>query len=81
MVVTDMITGQHHGSSEELNRNKKVYNILANRETDVTPWLVKKMLSNSKPNARIKYVSTARMMGQLFSALFLNRDLFKEDNK
>jgi len=81
MVITDLITGQHPGSSEELTRNKKVYNILANREINVTPWLVKKMLVNTKPNARIKYVTTGRMMGQLFSALFLKRDLFKEDNK
>jgi short-subunit dehydrogenase len=81
MVITDMITGQQRGGTEELARNKKVYNILANRETDVTPWLVRKMLANTKPNASLKYVSTARMMGQLFSALFLKRDLFKEVNK
>lgn len=80
MVITDMITGQHANSSEELTRNKKVYNILANRETDVTPWLVKKMLANTKSNARIKYVTTGRLIGQLFSALFLKRDLFTEDN-
>lgn len=81
MVITDMITGRHSGNSEESIRNKKVYNILANRERDVTPWMVKRMLENTKPDARLKYVTTWRMLRQAFSARFLKRDLFTEESK
>jgi len=78
MVVTDLLTGQKTGSNAEWQKNKKVYNILANREEDVTPWLVKRILANSSRKAAFKYVTTGRMLGQLFAAVFLKRDLFDE---
>jgi short-subunit dehydrogenase len=81
MVITDLITGQHAGGSEEWKKNKKVYNILANREEVVTPWLVQKMLSNTKTNAKLKYVTTFRLIGQLVAVVFFKRDLFQEDSK
>ena len=81
MVVTDLITSQRSAGSKGWQKNKKVYNILANREEPVTSWLVKKILANASPNAKFKFVSTGRMMGQLFEAIFLNRDLFKDETK
>jgi short-subunit dehydrogenase len=81
MVVTDMITGQHGGDSEGWKKNRKVYNILANREETVTPWLVQKMLSNTRTNAKLKYVSTLRLISQLLAAVFFKRDLFQQDSK
>jgi len=81
MVITDLITGQHAGESEDWKKNRKVYNILANREEAVTPWLVQKMLSNTRTNAKLKYVSTLRLFKQLLTAVFFKRDLFQEDSK
>jgi len=80
MVVTDLLTGQKTGSTEGWQKNKKVYNILANREEGVTPWLVKRILANSSRKANFKFVSTGRMMRQLFAAIFLKRDLFSESD-
>jgi len=90
MVVTDLLTGQKTGSTEGWQKNKKVYNILANREEEVTilanreegvtPWLVKRILANSSRKANFKFVSTGRMMRQLFAAIFLKRDLFSESD-
>jgi NAD(P)-dependent dehydrogenase (short-subunit alcohol dehydrogenase family) len=78
MVITDLITGQNRVDSEGWEKNKKVYNILANREEKVTPWLVKKILSNTSRKPVFKYVSVWRMIAQLFSALFFKRDLFAD---
>jgi len=80
MVVTDLLTGQKTGSTEGWQKNKKVYNILANREEEVTTWLVKRILTNSSRKAIFKFVSTGRMMRQLFAAIFLKRDLFSESD-
>jgi short-subunit dehydrogenase len=81
MVLTDLITGQQAGDSEGWKKNRKVYNILANREEVVTPWLVQKMLSNTRTNAKLKYVSTFRLLSQLLAAIFFKRNLFQEDSK
>jgi short-subunit dehydrogenase len=81
MVITDLITGQQAGDREGWKKNKKVYNILANREEVVTPWLVHKMLSNNRTNAKLQYVSTFRLIGQLLAAVFFKRDLFQEGPK
>ena len=80
MVVTDLLTGQKTGGTEEWQKNKKVYNILANREEEVTSWLVKRILTNSNRKAIIKFVSTGRMMRQLLAAIFLKRNLFSESD-
>lgn len=78
MVVTDLLTGQKNDSKEKWQKNKRVYNILANREEEVTPWLVKRILANSNRKAVFKYITTGRMLRQLFAAIFLNRNLFTE---
>lgn len=80
MVVTDLLTGQKTGSTEGWQKNKRVYNILANREEAVTPWLAKRILANSSRKAVFKYVTTGRMLAQLFAAIFLKRDLFSESD-
>jgi short-subunit dehydrogenase len=80
MVVTDLLTDQKDSTGEEWQKNKKVYNILANREEVVTTWLVKRILTNSTRKAVYKYVTLGRMARQLFAAIFLKRDLFGESN-
>jgi short-subunit dehydrogenase len=78
MVVTDLLTGQKNDNNEKWQKNKRVYNILANREEEVTPWLVKRILANSNRKPVFKYITTSRMLRQLFAAIFLNRNLFTE---
>ena len=76
MVLTDLLTNQKERSAEEWERTKRVYNILANHEETVTPWLVEKMLGNRKNSAALRYLTPIRMAGQLFAFLFLKRNLF-----
>ena len=79
MVLTDMLKGQAAGNQEQWEQTKKVYNILANREEDVTPWLVEKILGNSRKYVSFKYSTPLRMISQLFSFVFFKRNLFQNE--
>src|SRR4030042_7000210 len=47
MVITEMITRQFKGREEELEKSKKVLNIIAERAETVAPVLVDKILENT----------------------------------
>lgn len=79
MVLTDMLIGQKTGSQGQWEQTKKVYNVLANREEEVTPWLVEKILGNRRTRVSFKYVTPFRMISQLFSFIFLKRNLFQNE--
>lgn len=79
MVLTDMLKGQNTGSQEQWEKTKKVYNVLANRELDVTPWLVEKILGNRRKRVSFNYVTPFQMISQLFSFIFLKRNLFQNE--
>ena len=46
MVVTDLLTERYKGRPEEWERAKKIFNIIADKVENVTPWLAKRMLAN-----------------------------------
>ena len=62
MVITDMITQQFVGREAELERSKRILNIIAERAETVAPVLADKILNNQKNGATITYSSRARMM-------------------
>jgi NAD(P)-dependent dehydrogenase (short-subunit alcohol dehydrogenase family) len=81
MVITGLVTRQYDGRPEDLERARRVFNIIADRVENVAPWLADKMLNNQKTGVRINYLTKRKLMGRLFSAPFRNRDLFTESSK
>lgn len=78
MVVTDLIGAQNSGDPAEFERVKWITNIIGNRVEDVTPWLVQKMLTNTRNGVRFRYMSTIKTTFRFLSAPFVKRDLFIE---
>jgi NAD(P)-dependent dehydrogenase (short-subunit alcohol dehydrogenase family) len=76
MVITDMITRQFEGRMEELEKSKRILNIIAERAETVTPVLAEKILENQKNGVTITFSSPVRMMLKFLSAPFKKRDLF-----
>jgi NAD(P)-dependent dehydrogenase (short-subunit alcohol dehydrogenase family) len=68
MVLTEMITGQYEGRQEEWEKAQKVFSILADQAETVTPWLVDKVLANTRTGARIRWLTPAKVMRRFLMA-------------
>jgi len=79
MVITDMIVDRYDGRSEEWEKAKKIFNIIADEVENVTPWLAEKMLANQKNNAILSYSSSWKLLWRFLSQPFSRRDLFASD--
>ena len=71
MVVTDLLTIQREYDPETWERNKKIFNILAEKVETVTPILVDGILANDKNGERIAYASRWMLMRLDFASLGL----------
>lgn len=78
MVVTDLIGAQNSGDPAEFERVKWITNIIGNRVEEVTPWLVEKMLANTRNGARFRYMSSFKTTLRFLTAPFVKRDLFSD---
>jgi NAD(P)-dependent dehydrogenase (short-subunit alcohol dehydrogenase family) len=76
MVITDLVTGPYAERPEDLERAKRIFNILADRVETVAPWLVQRVLQNEKNGARIRWLNRGKVAGRFLLAPFRNRDLF-----
>ena len=77
MVVTKLITDRYKDRPEEWGRAKKIFNIIAERVENVTPWLAKRMLANQKNGAVLSYSSNWKLLWRLVSQPFVRRNLFQ----
>jgi NAD(P)-dependent dehydrogenase (short-subunit alcohol dehydrogenase family) len=75
MVITDLITDAYRGQPEEWDRVKGIFNVIADRVETVAPWLVDRILENSKTGARIRRSSRLRLMLRFITAPFIKRDV------
>ena len=72
MVRTDFLTGaMDTGSIAEQNRNKKVFDILAEDVDVVTEFLTRKILISEKKYDRIEFLTKRRLIPKLFKLMFL----------
>jgi NAD(P)-dependent dehydrogenase (short-subunit alcohol dehydrogenase family) len=76
MVITDMITRQFEGRADELEKSKRILNIIAEKAETVAPVLADKILENQKNGVTIAYSSSARVTLKFLIAPFSKRDLF-----
>jgi NAD(P)-dependent dehydrogenase (short-subunit alcohol dehydrogenase family) len=76
MVLTDMLTSEEVRSEEDWEATKRIFNILADRVEDVTPWMARQILDNNRNGMRIKWLTRGKIMGRFLTAPFRKRDLF-----
>ena len=76
IVVTDLLTGDYDVTSEEFERAKRIFNVLADEVHTVTPWLADHMLATDKSGARVVWLTRRKAFARFMSAPFRTRDLF-----
>ena len=62
MVITEMIENRYKNQPEEWERAKKLFNINADRDENVSPWLADKMLANQKYGVILAYTSMWKLL-------------------
>ncbi len=75
MVVTDLLIGDMDRDKEKWQRQKRIFNILADRVETVTPFLVKQILWNTKHGAKIAWLTTPKIAFRFLTAPFIKRDI------
>lgn len=75
MVLTDMLGKERMTSEEEWERVKRIFNILADKVETVTPWLVERMLANTKHGAKIRWLTGGKVMWRFATASFNKRTI------
>lgn len=78
MVVTDLITKQYQDRPEDWERDKRIFNILAERVEVVAPWLADKILANVKTGVRISYTSKLKLFRRFLMAPISKRDVISD---
>jgi NAD(P)-dependent dehydrogenase (short-subunit alcohol dehydrogenase family) len=73
MVVTDLLTVQRNSDPAVWERQKRIFNILADRVETVAPWLAKQILANTKNGAVINWVKGGKMMARFLTAPLVKR--------
>ena len=76
MVVTDLLTGQYQGRTEDWERAKRIFNILADRVETVCPWLAGQVLANKKHGTRITWLTRPKIITRFLMSPFRKRNLF-----
>jgi NAD(P)-dependent dehydrogenase (short-subunit alcohol dehydrogenase family) len=77
MVLTGMLEEQYQENPEELERAKRVFNLLADRVETVTPWLAERILTNEKKGTQIVWLTKRKLVGRMISSVFRKRKLFE----
>jgi NAD(P)-dependent dehydrogenase (short-subunit alcohol dehydrogenase family) len=78
MVTTALIIDRYEGRPEEWERAKKIFNIIADKVENVSPWLAEKMLANQKNGTVLEYSSRWKLLWRFLSQPFFKRDLFAD---
>ena len=77
MVLTDLLLEPVKKDPEKNRDAIRIYNILAEEPETVAPWLVEKMIDNSKNGAKIAWLTKAKVMKRFLTAPFSRRDIVK----
>lgn len=78
MVATDLLTDQYKEKPEEWARVKRIFNIIAERVETVAPFLVDRILANQKNDAKISFMSQAKLVWRFTTAPFIKRNVFDD---
>jgi NAD(P)-dependent dehydrogenase (short-subunit alcohol dehydrogenase family) len=82
IMITEFTTHSLGNDKIELaEKTKKVYNILGDTPETVGKFLVEKMITNTKNNAKIEWLTTAKAFKRFLTAGFNKRNFFDKDQK
>ena len=76
MVITDLLIKDTPENPEKWERQKKIFNILADKVETVTPYLVEKILENPAHGSKISWLTGPKILWRFVTAPFMKRDLF-----
>jgi short-subunit dehydrogenase len=75
MVVTDLLTVQRSDDDAAWERQKRIFNILAERVETVAPVLARKMLENKKNGGKIQFAGRGKVMLRFMTAPITKRKI------
>ena len=75
MVTTDFLLDRYDHDTEAWERAKRIFNILADRVETVAPWLVDKVLANTRHGARISWLTFPKIVWRVATAPFVERNV------
>ena len=75
MVITDLVTSQFQ-SAADLEKVKPIFNIIASRPAEVTPWIADQLLRNQKNGAVLTFLPTWKLMIRFLTAPVIKRNVF-----
>jgi short-subunit dehydrogenase len=79
MVLTDFILSRYEDKTpEEWESARRIFNILADKVETVTPFIAEKVLENTKNGARIKWLTSGKVMRRFLTAGISKRNLFED---
>ena len=80
IMITDFITHANGDKTriELPEKTKKIYNILGDYPETIVDYVVPRMISNTKNDKQIIWLTNARAFGRFLTAGFKKRDFFKE---
>lgn len=73
MVVTSMLTDPVKADKKVNREAVKVFHVLADTVETVTPFLVRKMISNRKHGASVRWLNPLKITGRFFRNIFVKR--------
>lgn len=77
MVVTDLLMDPIPPNSPDRKRFEKILNILGDRTETVCPFLVKKMITNTKNGKSISWLSESKIAWRFLKSVFLKRKILQ----
>ena len=75
MVVTDMITHTFKDNPEDHAEALKIFHILSDKVDTVTPWIVERILSNTKNGAQFKWLTPRKILWRFTRSVFRQRNV------
>lgn len=77
IVITDLLKRDMGSNNpKEIERTRRIYNILADRVETVTPWLAERVLQPQKAGARVAWLTGGKAGRRFMMSLFKKRTVF-----
>jgi NAD(P)-dependent dehydrogenase (short-subunit alcohol dehydrogenase family) len=76
MVVTDMLLRSVSDGSQESEKNRKFFNIVADDVDTVSAFLCERMLASDSHSPRIRWLTKSKMIRRFLFSPFVRRDFF-----
>ena len=78
MVATEFISDQYAGREEEFDRVKPIFNLIADRVETVAPWIVGRILRNSRSGNSITWLTRAKTLARFLFGWIRKRNVFSD---